>query len=173
WQARHDPRSGRQVAGRIAAVVAPAVGTGGFLAWVSTNFGDAFLPFRVQEQGGHRGPLTDPFGTVGHNVAAVFHGHHLGSAAHIPWIVLSLVLLVVVFRRLPFSYGAFAAAVLVVSLTSSNLDSFERYALSAFPLVIAGSMWTSRRRVELIVLVVSAVGMAAYAYLSFVNVVVP
>lgn len=173
WQARHDPRSGRQVAGRIAAVVAPVVGTGGFLAWVSTTFGDAFLPFRVQEQGGHRGPLTDPFGTVGHNVAAVFHGHHLGSAAHIPWIILSLVLLVVVFRRLPFSYGAFAAAVLVVSLTSSNLDSFERYALSAFPLVIAGSMWTSRRRVEVIVLVVAAVGMAAYAYLSFVNVVVP
>ena len=77
------------------------------------------------------------------------------------------------FRRLPVSYGAFAAAVLAVSLTSSNLDSFERYALSAFPLVIAASMWTSRRRTEVIVLVAAAAGMAAYAYLSFVNVVVP
>jgi hypothetical protein len=173
WQGRQDGRSGRQMAARLAAVVAPAVGTGAFLAWVGTNFGDAFLPFRVQEQGGHRGRLADPFGTVGHNVAAVFHGHHLGSALHIPWVILCLVLLVVAFRRLPVSYGAFAAVVLAVSLTSSNLDSFERYALSAFPLVIAGSMWTSRRRVELIVLVVAAVGMAAYAYLSFVNVVVP
>jgi hypothetical protein len=173
WSARHDGRSFRQVAARLAAVVAPAVGTGAFLVWVDTNFGDAFLPFKVQEQGGHRGPLADPFGTVGHNVAAVFHGHHLGSALHIPWVILSLVVLVFVFRRLPVSYGAFATVVLAVSLTSSNLDSFERYALSAFPLVIAGSMWTSRRRVEQVVLVVAAVGMAAYAYLSFVNVVVP
>jgi hypothetical protein len=106
-------------------------------------------------------------------VAAVFHGHHLGSALHVPWVIVCLILLVVAFRRLPLSYGAFAAVVLAVSVTSSNLDSFERYALSAFPLVIAGSMWTSRRRVEVIVLVVAAVGMAAYAYLSFVNVVVP
>jgi len=173
WQARHDGWSPRQAGPRLAAVVAPAVGTGGFLVWAGTNFGDAFLPFKVQQQGGHRGPLADPFGTVGHNVAAVFHGHHLGSALHVPWVILSVVLLVFVFRRLPVSYGAFTAVVLAVSLTSSNLDSFERYALSAFPLVIAGSMWTSRRRVELVVLVVAAVGMAAYAYLSFVNVVVP
>ncbi|MDQ1359808.1 MAG: hypothetical protein QOJ44_185 [Acidimicrobiaceae bacterium] len=173
WQGRQDGRSARQVVDRVAAVVAPAVGTGAFLAWVGTNFGDAFLPFRVQEQGGHRGRLSDPFATVGHNVAAVFHGHHLGSALHVPWVIVCLILLVVAFRRLPVSYGAFAAVVLAVSLTSSNLDSFERYALSAFPLVIAGSMWTSRRRVEVIVLVVAAVGMAAYAYLSFVNVVVP
>jgi hypothetical protein len=34
-------------------------------------------------------------------------------------------------------------------------------------------MWTSRRRVEQVVLVVAAAGMATYAYLSFVNVVVP
>jgi hypothetical protein len=173
WQARHDGWSPKGAVARLAAVVAPAIGTGGFLLWVDTNFGDAFLPFKVQQQGGHRGPLADPFGTVGHNVAAVFHGHHLGSALHVPWVILSVVLLVFVFRRLPISYGAFAAVVLAVSLTSSNLDSFERYALSAFPLVIVGSMWTSRRRVEQVVLVVAAVGMAAYAYLSFVNVVVP
>jgi hypothetical protein len=173
WQARHDSRSPRQVVGRLAAVVAPVIGAGGFLVWVDTNFGDAFLPFKVQQQGGHRGPLADPFATVGHNVAAVFHGHHLGSALHIPWVILSVVVLVFVFRRLPVSYGAFTTVVLAVSLTSSNLDSFERYALSAFPLVIAASMWTSRRRVEQVVLVVAAVGMAAYAYLSFVNVVVP
>jgi hypothetical protein len=173
WQARHDGRSLSRLGPRLAAIVAPAIGTGAFLVWVDTNFGDAFLPFKVQQQNGHRGPLADPFGTVGHNVAAVFHGHHLGGALHIPWIILCLVLLVAAFRRLPVSYGAFALVVLAVSLTSSNLDSFERYALSAFPLVIAGSMWTSRRRVEQVVLVVAAVGMATYAYLSFVNVVVP
>ena len=80
------------------------------------------------------------------------HGHHLGSAAHIPWVVVSVVLVVLAFRRLPVSYGAFAAAVLVVALASSNLDSFERYALGAFPLVVAASTLTVRRPVELAVL---------------------
>ena len=46
-------------------------------------------------------------------------------------------------------YAAFATAVLAVSLTTSNLDSFERYALGAFPLVIAASTLTARRGVEI------------------------
>ena len=81
--------------------------------------------------------------------------------------------LVVAFRRLPLSYAAFAAAVLVVSLTSSNLDSFERYALGAFPLVIAASTLTARRRVEMAVLVVAGLAMVGYATLAFMGVVVP
>ena len=32
---------------------------------------------------------------------SVVHGHHLGSALHIPWVVLCVGLLVVAFRRLP------------------------------------------------------------------------
>jgi len=84
-----------------------------------------------------------------------------------------LALLVVVFRRMPLAYGAFAAAVLVVSLSSSNLDSFERYALGAFPLVVGASTLTARRGVEAVVLVVAALAMAAYALLALLNVVVP
>jgi hypothetical protein len=103
----------------------------------------------------------------------VFHGHHVGSALHIPWVILALVLLVVAFRRLPVSYGLFAAAALAVSLTSSNLDSFERYALGAFPLVIAASTFTGGRRVEVVVLVVSSLGMVGYATLAFLGIVVP
>jgi len=63
--------------------------------------------------------------------------------------------------------------VLVVSLSSTNLDSFERYALGAFPLVIAASTATSSRRVEVVVLGLSALAMGAYAVLGFVGVVVP
>ncbi len=162
-----------RVTAMTAAVLAPVAGMGAFLLWVGSNFGDALLPLKVQEQGGHRGTLTEPFRTIGHNLASVLHGHHFGSASHIPWVILSLVLLVVVFRKLPVSYGAFAAAVLAVSLTSSNLDSFERYALSAFPLVIGASMWTSRHGVERVVLVIAAIGMVGYAFLAFINVVVP
>jgi hypothetical protein len=108
-----------------------------------------------------------------HNATAVFHGHHLGSALHIPWVLLGIVLLVVAYRRLPVSYAAFATVVLAASLTSSNLDSFERYALGAFPLVIAASTLTARRWIELVVLLGSGAAMAGYAYLAFVGVVVP
>jgi hypothetical protein len=155
------------------AVVAPAAGAGIYLGWVDSQFHDFLLPFRLQQQSGHRGALTLPLDAMGHNLTSVVHGHHLGSALHIPWAVLCLVLLVVVARRLPASYTAFAAAVLVVSLTSSNLDSFERYALGAFPLVVAASTLTSRRGVEVAVLALSAAALVAYAFLAFVGIVVP
>ncbi len=62
---------------------------------------------------------------------------------------------------------------LAVSLTSSNLDSFERYALGAFPLVIAASTLTARRRVEITVLVLSGAAMAAYTLAALFGLVVP
>ena len=66
-----------------------------------------------------------------------------------------------------------AVAVLAVSLSSSNLDSFERYALGAFPLIVAASTLTRRRTVERAVLILSAAGMVGYACLAFLGVVVP
>jgi hypothetical protein len=170
---RASTRGPADVSGRVAAVLAPAVGAGAYLAWVDAIFGDAWLPFRVQDQAGHRGAITLPFDAMWHNVVSVTHGHHLGNALHIPWVLLCAVLLVVAFRRLPLSYAAFAAAVLAVSVVSSNLDSFERYALSAFPLVMAASTLTSRRGVERGVLVVAALGMVGYAYLAFLGISVP
>jgi hypothetical protein len=161
------------VMAKATAVVAPLAGAGWYLAWVGAQFGDALLPFRVQQEQGHRGPITAPISSMWHNAVSVLHGHHVGSALHIPWVVLCLVLLVLAYRRLPVSYAAFATVVLAVSLTSSNLDSFERYALGAFPLVIAASTLTSRRRVEVIVLVLSGGAMAAYALAAFFGLVVP
>ncbi len=101
------------------------------------------------------------------------HGRHLGSALHLPWAVLALGLLVVTLRRWPVAYGALAAAVLIVALTAANLDGFERYALSAFPLVLAGATVTSGPRVERAVLALAAGGLAVYAILAFTNLYVP
>jgi hypothetical protein len=157
----------------VAAAVAPVAGTAIYLGWVQAQFGDWWLPFRVQQQAGHRGVATLPLAAMWHNLISVVHGHHVGSTLHIPWVVLCVVLLVVAFRRLPLSYAAFATAVVVVSLASSNLDSFERYALGAFPLVIAASTLTSRRRVELVVLIVAGAAMVGYALLAFMGIVVP
>jgi hypothetical protein len=173
WRTRGDRRPTASWVATGAALAAPLAGAGAFLGWVGAQFGDTWLPLRVQQQGGHRGPLTAPFVAMWHNATAVLHGHHLGSALHIPWVAVCVVLLIVAFARLPLAYGAFAAAVLVVSLTSTNLDSFERYALGAFPLVVAASTLTSRRWLEVVVLVGSGAAMAVYAFLAFVGSVVP
>ena len=155
------------------AVVAPVLGLGIYLAWVGEAFGNALLPWRIQESGSLHGPLQLPFAAAFHDVAAAAGGHHLGSALHLPWVVLAIVLCVIAFRRLPASYGALAASVLMVSLATSNFDSFERYALGAFPLVIAASSLTGRRRIEWIVLGVSAACMCGYFYLALIGSVVP
>lgn len=173
WSRRRDPdgRAGRVARG--AALAAPLVGAGAYLVWVGHRFGDPWLPLTVQEQNGHRGQFAAPVSAMAHDVVDALGGHHLGSALHVPWVLVSVALAVVAWRRLPRSYAAFATVVLAVSLSSTNLDSFERYALGAFPLVVAASTFTASRRVERLVLVLSAVAMAGYAMLAFLGVVVP
>jgi hypothetical protein len=159
--------------GAGAAVAGPVVGTVAFLGWVGWRYHDVFTPLRLQAEPGHRGRLADPIVTLAHDASYLVHGRHLGEALHLPWVLLAVALLVVTFRSWPACYGAFALAVLAVAVTGSNLDSFERYALSAFPLVLAAATVTSRERVFRAVLVVSAAGLVGYALLAFVNLYVP
>src|SRR5579862_2543583 len=158
---------------RVGAVAGPLVGCGAFLAYVGARFGDAWAPLRVQDEAGHRGRLTDPLRTLAHDVRLLVHRQHLGTALHAPWALLVLALLVVSLWHWPISYGAYAAAVVVVSLTSANLDGFERYALSAFPLILAAASVTASRRVERAVLGMAGGGLALSALLAFVNLAVP
>ena len=162
----------RRRAGAVAGVLAPVAGAGAFLVWTAATFGDGLLPVRVQLQAGHHGGLSDPFRVLGRDAMGVLHDH-VGTALHIPWVILAVALLVVCWRRLPAAYGAFATGVLLVALSGTNLDSFERYALSAFPLAIAGAALLGRRWVERAILGVAAAGLGAYALLAFLNVVVP
>lgn len=159
-------------AGRLAAVLAPLVGTGAFLGWVGWRYGDALAPLRIQEEPRLHGRLSDPLVTLAHDAVGLFH-HHLGEAMHVPWVVLALVLLVVAARRLPASYTAFALLVLAAAVSGPNLDSFERYAASAFPLLLAGAVLTASARVERVVLVLAAAGLFGCALLAFTNVLVP
>jgi hypothetical protein len=159
--------------GCAAAVAGPVVGTGAFLGWVGWRYGDGLAPLRLQEQAGHHGHLVDPLVTLAHDASFLVHGRHLGEALHLPWVLLVVALLVVTFRSWPASYGWFSAAVLAVALTGSNLDSFERYALSAFPLVLAVATLTASKRVLQVVLALEAAGMFGYALLAFANRYVP
>jgi hypothetical protein len=170
---RHWRSAGRsERVGIAAAVLGPVAGLVTFLAWSAGAFGDFFLPLRVQTSAGHHGGLSDPFRTLVDDAKGAFH-HHFGTALHVPWVVLVVILLVVAWRRLPAPYGAFATGVVVVALSGTNLDSFERYALSAFPLVIVGAMGLASPRVERVVLTLSAAGLFAYALLAFLNLSVP
>jgi len=165
-------RGGARVS-RAVAVLGPVVGTGGYLAWVGWRYGDALAPLSIQETAGHRGSWSDPLSTLAHDASLLVHGQHLGQAMHLPWVLLALGLLAVAVVRWPGSYAAFAAAVLAAALTAANLDGFERYAFSAFPLVLAGGTVTAGARMERAVLALAAAGLVAYAVLAFTNVYVP
>jgi hypothetical protein len=61
----------------------------------------------------------------------------------------------------------------VLALTANNLDSFERYALSTFPFIMAIALVTRRGAVERAVLALSAGGLVAYSTLAFYGSYVP
>ena len=167
------PRLGRgeRVTG-LAAVAAPFVGLLVFLGWAKHTVDDWWAPLRVQLQGAHHGGLSDPFVTLYDDAKGLAH-HHVGTALHVPWVLLALALLVVCWRRLPAPYTLFAAAVLAVAVSGANLDSFERYALSAFPLSIAAALVLTRPQLERAVLALLSAGLAGYALLAFLNMSVP
>jgi hypothetical protein len=167
------PRLGRseRVCG-IGAVAAPFVGVFVFLAWSKHTVDDWWAPLRVQLQGSHHGGLSDPFVTLYDDAKGVVH-HHVGTALHVPWVLLALAMLIVCWRRLPAPYTLFAAGVLAVAVAGANLDSFERYALSAFPLSIAAALLLTQSQIERLVLTVLSAGLAGYALLAFLNISVP
>jgi hypothetical protein len=162
---------GDRLAG-IGATVAPLVGLLVFGLWAHHEVGDLFAPLRVQVESGHHGGLSDPFVTLFHDAKGLFH-RHVGTALHVPWVVVAVGLLVVCWRRLPASYTVFAAAIVGVALAGSNLDSFERYALSAFPLTVAAALVCRGPRLERVVLVVLPAALAGYSLLAFLNISVP
>jgi hypothetical protein len=158
---------------RAVATLAPAAGAGIYLGWVAARFGDWMLPMRVQQRAGLRGEFTNPFSTLSDAARNLFDGRDATTGLHLPWVLVLIALVVVAFRRWPASYGAFALAMLIVGVSSSTLNSIERYALSAFPFVLAAASVTGRSVVERMVLILSAAVMVAYAVLVFLGVSVP
>jgi hypothetical protein len=158
---------------RIGSVLAGPVGSGLYLLWVRVAYDDAWLPLSIQNDRAHRGGFVDPFTRVFDGVGDLIHGDRFGSGLHILWAAVFVALVVVLVRRLPASYGAYAGAVVVVNLSARNLDSFERYAMSAFPLVLAVALVAGWRDLERPVLAMSAAGLVGYSVLGFLGVYVP
>ena len=156
----------------LVATVAPLVALAAFLGWAHHVVGDLWAPLRVQLESSHHGGWADPFVTLVHDARGVLH-HHVGTALHVPWVILAVVLLIVCWRTLPASYTVFAAGTMALAVAGSNLDSFERYALSAFPLTIAAALICRGPRIERVVLVLLPAALAGYALLAFLNISVP
>lgn len=169
-------RTGVSIGGwarRAVAVAGPPLGLLAFLAWVGATRDDALLPFSVQQRASLRGDFVDPVSRLVDAARDLVDGDRFGSGLHLVWAIGFLALLVVVARRLPASYTAFTAVTLFVGLSAENLDSFERYALGAFPLLIALALLTGRREVERLAFTLAAGGLVGYAVLWFFGVSVP
>ncbi len=156
---------------RAAAVAGGPMGVVGYLSFLGLYYHHLLAPIHIEQR--HRGGFTDPLVTLYHEASMLISGHHLEEALHLPWALLSVALIVVAFWKLPASYGAFALAVILVALSGHNIDSFERYAMSAFPLVIAGACLTAGPRVERLVLAGLAASLVAYSTLAFLHLYVP
>jgi hypothetical protein len=159
-----------RIAGGLA-VAAPLATLGAYLAWVRTEYGDALLPFRVQDE--LRGTTINPIARAWDGLGQLFGPERFGDGLHVPFAFLFVVLLVLTFRVWPASYGVFAGAVLLAALSADNLNSLERYGLNAFPIVLTLAVLARDDRVDRAVLTVSAGGFVALASLAWLGAYVP
>jgi hypothetical protein len=163
----------RLLVARAVAIVAPVVGGATYLLWVGHVYGDWQLPLRLQNSADLRGGWANPLTTVLHAVRDLGTGERLGEGLHAPWILVFGVLLILAFRYLPVSYGAWSAVLLLSALTGHTLGSFERYGLAAFPLVLTLAIVTRHALVERVLLLGCAAALTGFATLVFVGAFVP
>ena len=160
-------------AARVMAVLGPLVGLLAYAWWVRGRTGDWWFAFRVQSDPALRGDTVSPVTSLADAASALFDGDELGTGLHFVAALAGLALLVVAARRLAVSYTAYATVTIGVILTASSLNSFERYLLVTFPLVIAAAMLVRRPATERVVMILSTVALFALSTLMFSGVHVP
>jgi hypothetical protein len=163
----------RDRAGAVGAVLGPAVGMGAYLLWAERRTGDLFYPLRVQQRSTSRGAWIDPFRAVWRAGREFGSGDHLSAGIHIGTAVLLVALIVVLWRRWPASFTAYAIAATVVGLSARNLDSLERYSFSTVPFLVAAADLTGGGTRERIVLVGLGALLVTGSVLAFSGVLVP
>jgi hypothetical protein len=166
---RDAPRSSWP--GRAAAVAGPPLGTAIYLLWAERVVGDWQAPFRAQE--GFRGDLVDPVTRLVRGVQDLTGSETFGDGLHLPFAVVIIVLTALTFRYWPASYGAYAAAVVLVSLSADNLNSLERYGLNAFPIILTLAVLVARPRAERVALALCGGGLVAFTALALLGALVP
>jgi hypothetical protein len=164
---------GRERVAQIAALVAPPAGLFTYLLWVADRTDRGFFyALRIQENPRLRGETVNPITNLGHATSELFSGDRFGSGLHAVTALVLVVLLVVLVRKWPWSYTAYAAVTLAFALSASNLDSLERYAFSTFPFVLAAAT-AVRTSWERVAWVLCGAGIVGACVLAFTGVMVP
>ena len=168
---RTDGRGWVTWAGRAAAVVGPVVGTGAYLLWVGSTEGDPWLPFTVQSP--LRGEAVDPVSRLFQGLGDLVGPERWGDGLHLPFVLAAVALVVVTFRTWPPVYGLLGTVLLLTAVSADNLNSFERYALNAFPLVLGLAAVTAAPRAERLALAVAGCGLLSLTALAWLGTYVP
>jgi hypothetical protein len=156
---------------RIAAILAPLAGLAVYLAWVQHVFGDWKLPFTVQDS--LRGRLVLPPNRIVEGFRQMLGSQRFDHGLHIPFLLLLLVLVVLTFRWWPLSYGCYAAAIVVVAMSAQNLNSLERYGMSAFPLLLTLAVLIRPPQLERLAYTLMGGTMVALSSMAWLGAYVP
>ncbi len=163
----------RELAARATAVVAPAAGMAVYLGWSYIANGDPLLPLRVQQRLNGRGPFENPLATFIGAAHKALTEQRLDQALHLIWVAIFVALLVVLFRRWPLPYAVYAGVSLLQAVSTSNLNSLERYGYGAFPLLMAAASLEMSAKRWRVLITASAVLMFVYATAAFDSGYVP
>ncbi len=166
---RRDPAG--QLVTRVLIALSPLMGTGLFLLWSHTVYGNWTLPYSIQKLEGLRGTYAgNPLTSALDSLNQVGNG---AGAYTIVLVVASLGLLWGCVRRLPFSYTAWAALSVLAAITAPHLSSFARYSAGILPLLLVAAMLTRDRRRWGWAVGVSTALCAYFAYQSFIGIYIP
>lgn len=163
-------RSGVRSVGGWAAVLSGPLGTASFLAYSGLAFDDPWAPFDRQRE--LRGSFAEPVSRLVTAAADGMAGDR-GEAFHVLAAVILAALCVVCVRRLAPELWIYAVASTLLMISVENLNSIERYALGAFPLVIAAAMVSRSRFFDRWLTTASAVAMTSVCVLALGGVYVP
>ena len=165
WRSRaqHTP------AALISIVAAPA-GTLTFLVWSALALDDWRAP--VDRQNELRGEITEPVSRLIRAFRDGIGGDE-GELFHLIAALLIIALTVVAVRSLSTDLWAYTVPSTVLLISADNLNSMERYALGAFPLVIAAAIVSRRPVLDRWLPTASAVGMVTVSILMLNGVYVP
>jgi hypothetical protein len=141
------------------------------VAWASLHFDDPLVPWTIQ--GELRGEAVDPASRLLDGLSDLFDPETLGDGLHTPFALAFLVVGVLVLRSWPARYGVYALACLLVALCARNLNSFERYALNAFPIIFGLAALAGHRRFGRAVPILSSAGLVALSVLAWTDIYVP
>jgi hypothetical protein len=163
----------RELISRAAAVAGSVFGTGAYLVWAEHRSGDLLYPLRVQQASARRGGWIDPVRAVWRAARDASSGDHLSAGIHVLTAAALVALIVVLWRRWPASFTAYAVVAAGVALSARNLDSLERYSLSTVPLVLAAAELVGGGTRERIALVALGATLVGFSVLAFSGVLVP